>query len=246
MFEQIEKVFPGFLTRIRQFPAIARAALVLMILTGPAGLAWFYTRVSGNAWLRRELRIPPNIVLIAAILLALICISLGWLRHQTNTRRKLQKFLADWLEFRDSFFLLCVRIDAYLIKERNSSRSWEEDLKELRKLLPAISEYWSLRGRLREDVFRVGEEHLCANRSVRWDALKKKNPFLSEHATPFSFLLDRGQPIAEWNLHHDQIWEALFITDEFVEYLRFRHPALKRITSPRSPALCTSTKFLAG
>ena len=165
MFEQIEKVFPGFLTRIRQFPAIARAALVLMILTGPAGLAWFYTRVSGNAWLRRELRIPPNIV----------------------------------------------------------------------------SEYWSLRGRLREDVFRVGEEHLCANRSVRWEALKKKNPFLSEHATPFSFLLDRGQPIAEWNLHHDQIWEALFITDEFVEYLRFRHPTLKRITSLRNPALCTST-----
>ena len=237
MFEQIEKVFPGFLTRIRQFPAAARALLVLMILAGPAGLAWFYSRVSGNAWLRRELRIPPNIVLIAAILLVFICIALGWLGHQTNTRRKLQKFLADWLKFRDRFFLLCVRIDVYLIKSGKVSQSIEEDLKQLEEILPAISEYWDLRGQLREDIFRVGEEHLCVNRNVRWEALKKKNPFLSEYASPFSFLLDRGQPIAEWNLHHDQIWEALFITDEFVEYLRFRHRALKRITSRRNPSL---------
>jgi hypothetical protein len=112
----------------------------------------------------------------------------------------------------------------------------DEELKDLRQLLPAITEYWDLRGQLREDVFRVGENCLCVNRNVRWEALKNKAPFLSEYATPFSFLLDRCQPIAEWNLHHGEIWDALFISDEFVEYLRFCHPSLKQVQSRRTAA----------
>jgi hypothetical protein len=233
MLEQIEKLFPGFLTRIRRFPATARVLFALMVVSGPAGLAWFYSRVSENAWLRRELRIPPNIVVIAAIVLTFICIALSWIRHETNARRKLEKFLADWLEFRDHFFLLCMRIDGYLIRDRKLSQPMEEELKELRELLPAITEYWSLRGRLREDVFSVGEDRLCVSRNARWEALKAKFPIVNDYATPFSFLLDRCQPIAEWNLRHDEIWDALHISDEFVEYLRFRHPVLKRIQPPR-------------
>src|ERR1700675_4948212 len=113
MLEQIEKIFSGFLTKVRQFPATVRAVLVLLILAGPTGLAWFYARVSDNAWLRRELRIRLNIIVIAAIVLSFICIAVGWISHQTTTRRKLQRFLLDWLEFRDHFFLLCMRIDGY-------------------------------------------------------------------------------------------------------------------------------------
>jgi hypothetical protein len=237
MLEQIEKLFPGFLTKVREFPAIARAVLVVLILGGPAGLTWVYSHVSRNAWLRREVRIPLDAVILAVITVISIVAACFLIQHHIRVRRRLQKFLRDWLTFRRQFQGLCVSIDSYLIWDQKRNASIEEGRKELRDLLPAVTEYWDLRGRLREDVFRVGESRLCVNRSVQWEALKRRSALVSDYATPFSFLLDRGQPIAAWNLHHDEIWEALHIADEFVEYLRFRHPGLKQIGVANDAAL---------
>ncbi len=223
MLEQIEKLFPGFLSKVREFPVIARAILALLILAGPTGLAWTYSHVSAS-------RIPPNMVALSGLAAISLGIIFLMIEHQRRLRRKLQRFLAYWLEFRDRFQLLCVRIDAYLIRDRRpNATSTEESLKRIDELLPAIKEYWSLRGRLCEDMFRMGENRLSVNHSVRWESLKRRKALVNGYATPFSFLLDRGQPIAEWNLHHDEIWEALYIADEFVEYLCFRHPALKQL-----------------
>ena len=115
------------------------------------------------------------------------------------------------------------------MKTRNETGSTDD----LDELLPFVREYWQRRSRLREHIFKVGESRLASLRSARWEALKAKSTRFreGEYLTPFSFLVDLGNPIAEWNHHHDEIWEALHLADEFVEYLRFRYPALKRINA---------------
>jgi hypothetical protein len=223
MLEQIEKLFPGFLTRVQKFPATARAVFMLLVLAGPAGIAWAYSHVADNVWVRPELRTPS--LALALALLGAIPIALLW--HQLRVRQ-MRKFLSDWIEYRSKIQLLCVRIDAYLIRERSGSADMNHGVNKLEELLPAIREYWALRGRLREHVFKIGEERLYAIRNAKWEGIKAKTPLLQErqYLSPFSYLLDLANPIAEWNLHHDEIWEALYITDECVEYLRFQHPAL--------------------
>jgi hypothetical protein len=234
MLEQIENVFPGFLDRVRRLPLVARVALLLAILAGLPSLVWVYDhRVSATSWFHREVRIPLYEMVVAALGSSLVATAVRWLWQQTRTRRELRRFLAEWLDFRQEFGLLCVRIDVYLLPSRQASNPFGE----IEDLLPAISQYWSRRERIREHIFRVGENRLSSTRSARWEALKAKSSLFREreYVTPFSFLVDLQNPIAEWNHHHDEIWESLHLSDEFVEYLCFRYPVLRRIKPSGTP-----------
>jgi hypothetical protein len=226
MLDQIEKVFPGLLARLRRLPWVARVVVLLAILAGVPGLAWIYENYRYvDLWLRSELRVPVYALLLAALGVGALATAARWLGRLTRLRRGLRRFLAAWLDFKSEFELLCIRIDAYLITSRDAPKPLEG----LEELLPSVSEYWDRRGRLREAIFRVGEDRLKSLRSARWEALKARSALFHErdYLTPFSFLADLRNPIAEWNHHHDEIWQALHLADEFVEHLRFRHPTLK-------------------
>jgi len=216
--------------RLRRLPSLARVVLLLVVLSGLSGAIWVYEhRAILGGWLQREMRIPLYLLLFAALSCGLVAIAAYWLVKHTRGRRQLKCFFAEWLAFKTEFELLCLRIDGYFMKTRNETGSTGD----LDKLLPFVREYWQRRSRLREHIFKVGESHLASLRSARWEALKTKSTRFreGEYLTPFSFLVDLGNPIAEWNHHHDEIWEALHLADEFVEYLLFRYPALKKINA---------------
>ena len=233
MLEQIEKIFPGFLMRLRRLPLVAKVALLIAILIGAPALAWVYDHWAiVNAWLQREMRIPLYGLFLAALACGVIVVSVPLLAQGARVRRDLRRFLTEWLEFKEEFELLCIRIDSYLIRDREAKNG----MSELDDLLPSVREYRQRRGRLRALIFRIGEQHLVPLRSLRWEALKAKSIRFreGEYLTPFSFLVDLGNPIAEWNHHHDEIWETLHLADEFVEYLCLKYPALKKLAAGRA------------
>ena len=67
-----------------------------------------------------------------------------------------------------------------------------------------------------------------------WRELKSKHTIFKErdYLTPFSFLLDIGPPIANVNHHGEAIHTALFISDDYLEYLQYKYRFLARVVRP--------------
>jgi len=237
MLEQIEKIFPGFFGRLRRLPWVVRAVLVVAV-TVPAALVWVYPhRATVSTWLHREVSFPLYVLVLAALSSGVVVMAIRWLVQHARLLRGIKGFLAEWLAYREELEHLCIKIDFYLVRDREAT----DHIGELDNMIPFVREYWRRRGRLREHIFRIDERHLASAPASRWQAMKANSIRLREreYLTPFSFLVDLGNPIAEWNLHRDEIWQALHLADEFVEYLRFRYPTLKKIsasdTTPNPP-----------
>ena len=93
-----------------------------------------------------------------------------------------------------------------------------------------LPEYWRLRGRLRKLLFLLDEGRLIIQRVPAWEELRRKNPVLTEneYRTPFSFLLNLGNPIAAVNLDGQTVWAALHIAEEYLEPLSYQNRALQK------------------
>jgi hypothetical protein len=72
-----------------------------------------------------------------------------------------------------------------------------------------------------------------------WEELRRKNPDVaeSEYRTPFSFLLNVGNPIAAVNLDGQTVWAALHIAQEYLDILSYKHRSVHRVLQEaRKPA----------
>ena len=171
--------------------------------------------------------IAPLIALIVFIALSLIIfllIVLYYLRKRSN----LSKFCTSWVKFSNFLFLFITKVDAYLLHEEKTKNGKFDEL------LPEIKKYHEYRKNLRELLHQVKEKHLIVSKIPNWDEMKRKYQIFEdrEYETPFSFLLDFQNPIAFVNLHGKEAWEAMHVSNEFIEYLTYEHNYIKRKVKP--------------
>jgi hypothetical protein len=91
-----------------------------------------------------------------------------------------------------------------------------------------IKEWHQRREVLRELLYLASEENLIMKDVPDWQRLKRQEQYIEEgdYKTPFSFILDFGNPVAMINLHGGAVWSAWHISQEFIENLSWQYPSL--------------------
>ena len=87
-----------------------------------------------------------------------------------------------------------------------------------------------MRRKVRELVFLIGEDNLIIKKIPDWEKLVKENECLSDdqYKSPFSFMTEFNNPVYAVNKFGKPLWDALHISEEFIEYLTYRHQFLKK------------------
>ena len=228
MWNYIEKYFPEITNYIKSISVGRRVLLAFLFV-----LVFFVLSYSIKnktfvfELFKIKIEIAPLIPLIIFLAILLI-ISLLIVLYYLRKRSHLSKFCTSWVQFSDFLFLFITKVDAYLLhEEKTKSGKFDE-------LMPEIKKYHEYRKNLRELLHQVKEKNLIVSKIANWDEMKRKHPIFEErqYETPFSFLLDFKNPIAFLNLHGKEAWEAMHVSNEFIEYLTYEHSYLKRKLKP--------------
>jgi hypothetical protein len=237
MFSYLEKFFPDLIERIRRLPATVKVVIAVVLALSPivaSRAPAIFAAIS--SLLDRQYSLSGSVVFIGALALLMVVPAAHYIAAIHRPRSTLVSFCREWTRFSSHFFLLYVRIEVYLLRDKSSGF----DSREWREIEPMLPEYWRLRGRLRKLLFLVDEGSLMIQRVPAWEDLRRKNPVLpeNEYRTPFSFLLNVGNPIAAVNLDGQTVWAALHIAAEYLELLSYKHRAVQRaIAEARKPAM---------
>jgi|GEM_PF-3600204 len=236
MFSYIEKFFPDLIERIRRLPPAVKILLVVLLATSPivGSLGPAMLAVIGPL-LTKQYSLSGSVMIIGSVILVMSAPVVQVIARMLRPRSTLVNFCREWIQFSDHFFLLYLRIEVYLLRDKSSAIN----SKEWRDIEPMLPEYWRLRGRLRKLLLLVDETRLMIQRVPAWEELRRKNPDLAENdfRTPFSFLLNVGNPIAAVNLDGQSVWAALHITQEYLEILSYKHRSVhKALLRARKPA----------
>jgi hypothetical protein len=225
MLDKVEKVFPEALPAVQRQSIAVRLLILIAILTLPLfGLvAWSPLRslLFQGATIQVPIRLLAVIILTALIVGVAISLALARLRR----RARLRVFVRQWSDMREHLMLLHANIEAWALR---TERGFDDP--DFTEITRHINGYASRRIPLRRLLFILGEKTLVANENQRWRELKSKEPIFKErdYLTPFGFLLDLDAPIYSVNHHGRAIWAALFISDDFVEHLRYKYPFLEK------------------
>ena len=102
---------------------------------------------------------------------------------------------------------------------------------EFEDLAPDIEEWAGRIRKLRELLFRVGEENLIVQPIPSWIDLATSDDYIKRlgYRTPFSYLLDMRNPIGFVNHHLNASWGSIWISYEYLEFLSYRYEDVKRV-----------------
>jgi len=218
LFEKYLPEIPSFVLRL---PLRARAALMI----AAAGAAALWVAIPGGkggvlAALGRLGSTLPFDLAVAWVLGILSAVLLSRFGRSYLKQRLIYAFCRLWLEYREVLTLMIEKYDVHRLKDY--------DLASLQDILSHAGQYHSLRGRLRHLLYHIGEERLRVIPIKQWQDLVRENPHLLDYfLTPFSFLLNFRPPIYFIHNFGDQAWAALAISDEYIEYLTYKHGRLR-------------------
>jgi hypothetical protein len=90
--------------------------------------------------------------------------------------------------------------------------------------------YHALRSEIRELLFLIEEQSLVVAKIPSWNKLFDEIEIMqiNQYKTPFSFLVDFSNPIYAVNNYDDALWASLHISSEYIEYLTYNYPFLKK------------------
>ncbi len=229
MFGYVEKFFPEVVERIRRLPAAIKVALVLLLAVSPL-VASHAAAASATvaSLLGQRYSLSGSVILFSAVAFLVTVPVALLLINILRSRSTLVTFCRQWTHFDGHFSLLYLRIEVYLLRDKNSGSGF--DSPEWQEIEPMLPEYSRLRGRLRKLLFLLDEGRLIIRRVPAWEQLCRKNPVLTENGyrTPFSFLLSLGNPIAAVNLDGQTVWSALHTAKEYLELLSYKNRALHK------------------
>ena len=132
-------------------------------------------------------------------------------------------FIERWAEFLEFYVELHCFLEYKLLRE--SDTLLEKDT------MDKAREWHKWRRELRELLFRADESKLCIKQVPDWERLKESNTYCQRYLSPFSFVLDFGNPIAMVNIHGKEVWAAVHISHEFVDLLSYKHSEVKAVWS---------------
>jgi hypothetical protein len=230
MFSYLEKLFPDLIERIRRLPTAVKVAIALLLALSPIAASRAPATLAAiTSLLDRQYSLSGSVVVLGALAFFMAVPAAYFIIAVLRPRSNLVAFCREWTHFSSQFFLLYLRIEVYLLRDKSSGF----DSREWREIEPMLPEYWRLRGRLRKLLFLVNEGQLIVQRVPAWEDLRKDNPVLTEgdYRTPFSFLLNLGNPIAAVNLDGQTVWAALHIADEYLELLSYKHRVLQKVVA---------------
>lgn len=128
-------------------------------------------------------------------------------------------FTRKWAEF------LPFYTELYIFIESNERKGVTDD----ERLLEKAREWHRRRDQLKELLFLADEANTVVHKIPNWERLKRESPYIQEgnYLTPFSLLLDFVNPIYMVVQHGKELWQASFISQEFMDYLSFKHSEVK-------------------
>jgi hypothetical protein len=225
MLDKVEKVFPEAL------PAVQRQSIALRLIILSAVLLLPIFAIIGLSPLKNLLlqgatiQVPIRLLAVVVVTAVIVGLAVSLRFARLHRRARLRDFVRQWVEMRRRFELLHIQIDGWLVR---TDRSIEDPLFD--KILESIQDYSARRASLRRLLFLLGEGSLVAKENQHWLELKSKESVFKDrdYATPFGFLLDIGAPIESINHHGRAIWAALFISDDFLEHLKYKYPFLEK------------------
>ncbi len=228
MLEKIEKIFPEVIPALRRQTVAVRVVVVVFLLIAPFMAVRFGGPVAAAVRNGQTVEVPVAAMALGITIVVMVTTLGAFLWSWLRRRARLKRFLAEWLAFRQEFFLLHTRVGTWLLKNRSgfNDPDWPQ-------IESGLSQYWARGERLRRLVYQIGEPQLVGADNQYWLQLKREQKIFDErdYLSPFSFLLDLRAPIAQINHHGEAIWRALQISDDYVEYLRFKWPFLERVKS---------------
>jgi hypothetical protein len=115
--------------------------------------------------------------------------------------------------------------ELYMLIESNARKSLLDD----ESVLAKSREWHCRRDRLKELLFLAGEPNTVVHPIPNWERLKRESTYIREgnYLTPFSFILDFINPIHMVLNHGKDLWQASFISQEFMDYLSFKYHPIK-------------------
>jgi len=218
MLQYLTTFFPDYVDKIRKLSISKKILTVSLLVSLPFILAYrkfihqlLLSSVSINGY---------SILMLFIIVLALINLK------KKSKRKLLVSFVKEWVTFSKNFEMIYFLTDIWLHRgEEKKDDLWD-------KMVPYLEKHWPAREKLRELLFLLGENNLLVYENKHWLQLKKEEQLFLErdYNSPFSFLLDLGNPIAEINYHGKAINWSMTIAKEFLEHLMYKYPYLKKFS----------------
>jgi hypothetical protein len=217
MWDKIEKLFPSALPAIQRQHPVIRVVLLIAV----AALSFVGLKILVFQGPTIQLKVGLLGVIILAALFVGVAVSLAIMQIR---RSRLRSFVRQWVTMREHIMLLHTRIETWTLEP---NRAFDDP--NFVEIMADIKTYAARRAPLRRLLFVLGEKNLVATDNQRWRELKSQEAIFKErdYLTPFGFLLDLDAPIYSVNHHGHAVWAALFISDDFVEYLRYKYRFLR-------------------
>jgi len=132
MFGYVEKFFPEVVERIRRLPAAIKVALVLLLAVSPL-VASHAAAASATvaSLLGQRYSLSGSVILFSAVAFLVTVPVALLLINILRSRSTLVTFCRQWTHFDGHFSLLYLRIEVYLLRDKNSgsgfdSPEWQE------------------------------------------------------------------------------------------------------------------------
>jgi hypothetical protein len=224
MLKYLDKFFPEISNYIKNISIGRRLLFLIAIMLLFFATQYFFKNgVIGYDFLQKKIELTILSILLFFLLILSLSLFLSFVLRSLKKRKMLIDFYREWVEFSTFLFIFINKIDVYLAHEKKTKMGkFDEVTSEVKK-------YHSHRKKLRELLHVIKEENLVVSRIPNWEEMKGKYEIIEErgYETPFSFLLDFQNPIAFVNHHGKEAWEAMHVSNEFIEHLVYEHNYLK-------------------
>lgn len=222
MLDKVEKVFPEALPVVQHQPVALRLLILIIILALPTALLIIWSPLKNLLLQGNTIQIPIRLLAVIVFTTLVFTFAVFVALAPLRRRARLRAFVRQWIDMRERIMLLHAKIESW-----NQPDGGIEGLVEIADY---IHDYATHRIPLRRLLFLLGEKTLVLHENQRWRELKAKQAVFKErdYLTPFSFLLDLEAPIYNVHFHGSAIWAALFISDDYIEHLRYKYPFLEK------------------
>ena len=225
MLKYLEKFFPEIINYIKSISIGLRLLLIIAIVVFFFATQYFFKNgIIGYDLLQTKIEITILSILLFFLLILFLSLLFIIVIRNFKKRKMLIDFTREWVKYSTLLFIFINKIEVYLAHEQKTNMGKFDEL------TPEVKKYHSHRKKLRELLHAIREENLVVSRIPNWEEMKGKYKIIEErgYETPFSFLLDFQNPIAFVNLHGKEAWEAMHVSNEYIEHLFYEHNYLKR------------------